>query len=143
MSTDPISVKTGPQRPPRLFASLLTLAFALSQIVGFLHLALVQHAPCLEHGGMMHVEDGGHTHTAQEQADPLTRLATGEIEDHNHEDCVFGLRDRDAVAPDAAPEVSPPRLLAATRPAATPYAADFAHAPLWLVAPKRGPPALV
>lgn len=143
MSTDPFSAKTDPQRPPRLFASLLTLAFALSQIAGFLHLAFVQHAPCFEHGGMMHVEDGGHTHTALEQADPRTRLAAGDVEDHNHEDCVFGLRDRDAVAPDDAPRLSPPHLVVATLGVPTAYATDFARAPLWLVAPKRGPPQLV
>jgi hypothetical protein len=140
MWSDPTSATTGPQRPPRLFASLLTLAFALSQIVGFLHLAFVRHAPCFEHGGMMHVEDGGHTLTSIEQADPRTRLATGEVEDHNHEDCVFGLRDRDAVAPDPGPEVSPPHLVIATLGVPRPEATDFARPPLWLLAPKRGPP---
>lgn len=143
MWSDPKSATPEPQRPPRLFASLLTLAFALSQIAGFLHLAFVQHAPCFEHGGMMHVEDGGHTHTALEQADPRTRLAAGDVEDHNHEDCVFGPRDRDAVAPDPGPEVSAPHWLVATLGVVTPFATDFAQAPLWLLAPKRGPPALV
>ena len=143
MSSDPTSVNTGNQRLPRLFASLLTLTFAVSQLVGYLHLAFVQHAPCLEHGGMMHVEEGGHTHTALEQVDPQTRLAAGDVEDHNHEDCVFGLREREAAAPDAAPEVTPPRFVVATLRATPPYATAFAPAPRWLVAPQRGPPFLV
>ena len=123
---------------------MLALAFGLSQVIGFLHLALVQHAPCLEHGGMMHVEGGGgHTHSGVDQADSRTRIAAGDVEDHNHEDCTFGLRDRDALAPGHVPELTPPRFVVAVVRVTTPHATDFARAPLWLVAPKRGPPVLV
>lgn len=137
-------------RHPRAPARTLTLGLAVlclaAQLAGTVHLALVTHVTCAEHGELVEAGDAGLGPAARSrQAAPSAsgqRLAAAEAREgaHGHEHCLASALRRAAAPLEAPGHLGPapaPAPLARPRPAPAPAAAIA----LLAVAPKASPPA--
>jgi hypothetical protein len=123
------------------------------QLAGVVHLALVPHTVCAEHGELVHAEQGASVHaggadaTSANAAHVATTAAyraghAAESADH-HEHCFVSAlrRQSSAVAPaQASPQLAP---LAGCQATTLLTAATAPAIPLLALAPKSSPPALL
>jgi hypothetical protein len=95
----------------RLLALPLVLVCALAYVGNVMHFALVQHATCLEHGEMVHVEEGSAQASGQiEEAFDDARVASRPdvVEAHDVDaHCVQAFFRREALPPAEASAVLP------------------------------------
>lgn len=129
-------------RSLRLLAVLTALACGVAQLAGFVHLALVRHAACREHGEWIHVDaERAHSHASRDEAPAGPALDTRE-DAHGHDHCLIALsgRDRALAAPLDAAVPSTARLASVAPRGPPPSPAACAIDPL-RVAPKNSPPA--
>lgn len=150
----PTSVRSAaidtPTRGPfvRLAVALLFIA---AQVLGLVHLAHVRHTPCVEHGGMRHVEGGhgGHASLAPgafvfdaPDATPQAGRSASEG-DHGHEDCDTCAREREPGLPATVVELrAPVRTTTGVARRVGPGRTAVDQAGRWRLAPKQGPPTL-
>jgi hypothetical protein len=137
-------------RPHRLVALAVTLLFVAAQALGLAHLAHVRHAPCVEHGGMRHLEDA-HGETRAPSVDaapalgggPLAGASDAEEADHGHEDCSTCAREREPGLPGLSLTVPRPAFALLPGLDARPTGrTDVDGSQRWRLAPKQGPPTL-
>ncbi len=152
VSSDPPSVRPAAtaalSRHP-LLAFAVTLLFVVAQGLGLAHLAHVRHAPCVEHGGMRHVEDARATpedaaRVARRPAPaPLAGASDAGNADHGHEDCSTSTREREFGLPSTSPSLSVPLFVTARPRGLVPTGRrHLDDSQRWRLAPKRGPPTL-
>jgi len=128
---------------PRRFplASIAVAAVLLGgQAMAFLHLALVEHGRCAEHGEI--IEGHGVAYGLGSHAPAAgLRVAPDDVATHEHEHCLFVVAQRSSARPDAGAADA----AAAPTPAAPlPLRHDDAPATgraLFGIAPKTSPPA--
>lgn len=99
----------------RLFAACVGVLCLLAQFSAALHLVLVEHAHCAQHGEWVHVdgEHGGHAAHAVEAArsEVPSQAVTGAADEqgHDHDHCLVGSERRKlALLPTSQLELGPP-----------------------------------
>jgi hypothetical protein len=130
-------------RSVRLLAVFAALACCVAQLSAIVHLALVRHAACPEHGEWVHVDGPPRVHTAHETERATDGPALDALDEaHGHDHCLIALSGRERTtlaATSLLPRPPSLRFLAAPRgPPATLLHASLA--PLHF-APKNSPPA--
>jgi hypothetical protein len=129
-------------RSVRLVAVFAALACCVAQLSAFVHLALVRHAACPEHGEWVHVDGPPQLHAAHETKPTTDGPALDALDEaHGHDHCLIALSGRERTTLAATQQLPRPpsdRVVAAPRgPPANRLHASLA--PLHF-APKNSPP---
>jgi hypothetical protein len=112
----------------------------LAQVSDVLHLLLVEHVVCAQHGELIH--EGEHAHAeATGQPTDATAFVPSDLEDHGHEHCALWSDRREELtlgAPSIG--VALPRAMPSLTPPATTRLDAVLAIPLLFLAPKNSPP---
>jgi hypothetical protein len=131
----------------RLFAACVGVLCLVAQFSSTLHLLLVDHVHCAQHGEWVHV-DGEHGHHAAQPVEAVGAEAPSQAvtsvadeRGHEHDHCLMGAdRRKLAMLPISQPEVRAPdaadKVVVARRSSSTPATHVYSFAP------KTSPPAL-
>ena len=125
---------------PRRLAAVAVVCL-LAQLAGVLHLLVVRHERCAEHGEVVHAGDEASAHDAAVAGDAralAVRPAADDAEHDDHEHCQ-ALSDRRAVGAPSAPAIAGADLTAGDGTAVA-DAAPARAGVLYRLAPKLSPP---
>lgn len=122
----------------RLLALGLAFLCVLGQISSLVHLFVVQHAICPEHGELVETGEVGQAAPMLPAEPSLARRAEGAADSHDHCLAYFerraGIEEPSSLGAPSAPPEEPPQRIALPLPLPPPL-------PTILTAPKNSPPA--
>jgi hypothetical protein len=134
----------------RIFAAVLAFACLFSQLAGVLHLILVQHVACPEHGELVHADElrsephpGFAATRKPKPSSPAVEATSGASakQHHSHDHCVAALQSReDSLALLGTPAVAV--LQRHVDAIDSVEAVSISGGVLYRLAPKQSPPAV-
>jgi hypothetical protein len=84
--------------PAQLMVSLLAVLALFGQLGGAVHLAVVQHVACPEHGELVEVDQDLQHHDRARSSTPTHAVVLADhAEAHGHDHCVIAIARRDRV----------------------------------------------